>query len=385
MSGWVWRPTMSLEIKVLTSPAEFSQLAEAWNSLVREDAEDLLGLDGTSRFEWYEAILDAFPEAIEPRVVVAWKDGQVQGILPVIASPAARLSLLAPTELYGGRNGFLLARPDSEILAALLGGLDQAMPGWVSLRLTLVEGSASETVLLDAQAKRGYRLAPGPTEPSPFYAIRASSAEFLEDVAKDLRQKIKINTRKLEALGSVKILEYSKEAQADALLQAVLAIERQSWKQSAGTAISCMPQQERFYRRFFPQALRAGILFARVICLNDEPIAYNFGLCVNKVFSSLKISQVEHFEKVSPSHQLNLELINALRNTQVSYYDCMGKPELHKSRWSKATQQYSRCSYQVFNQSHAGRLAFFSNILRVAATRAKRKFTGLLPEAIKSE
>lgn len=369
---------MTIDVQIVAARTGFASLREAWNALVVDDPNDLLGCDGTSTYEWFETIVEAFPEAAQARVVVARRQGRIVGLLPVIIGESSWLGsrLLVPTELYGGRNGFLLQQSDPAVLAALLTGLNQACPAWTSLQTTLVVDSAGASVLDDFCRSSGLRVVAAEATPSPFFPVLDNPDEFLQGVAKDLRYRLKTSARKLSDLGLIRYHEYRDESQAQALLDAVLAVERQSWKHASGSAITNIPRQENFYRALFPRVLNAGILRAIVISIDDQPVAYNFGLCRAGVFSSLKISQIESLAKLSPSHLLNIELITRLRSNGVRAYDCMGKPESHKARWSDASRLYSRRQLLIFNPGLRGRLAFLAHQAQTRLAHLRSRLTG---------
>ena len=368
-----------MKTQIVSAGQGFAALRDAWNELVVDDPTGLLGLDGTSTYEWFDALLATFPEAATVRVVVVRRQGKIVGLLPAILGESAWMGsrLISPTELHGGRNGFRMRDPDSAILAALLKGLDLAWPGWVSLQTTLVAGSESETVLGGVSRSLGSRVAAGELRYSMFFPIQGNSDDFLKGVAKDLRQRIKSAPRKLAALGAVQYHEYRHESQALDLIDAVLRVERLSWKHKAGSAISNVSHQEEFYRAMFPRAMRSGLLYALVVSLDGQPVAYNFGLIRDGVFSSLKISQIESLAKLSLSHMLRFALINRLRSEGVRIIESTGMPEPYKMRWSEASQLYGRRQYLLFNRDLRGGLAF-------AAGRAKANITRLWAGAKRS-
>ena len=337
---------MTIEIEVLAAPGTYEALRDPWNELVHEDPQNLLGFDATSTYEWFEATLAAFPEAADSRVIVAREGNEIVGLLPVLIDKSKRFGprLRTPTELYGGRTGPLLRGSAPELLPALLTGLDQACPGWTTLQLTLVAGSESARTLIETCRQRGYGAVCGDPRESPFFPILATPDEFLRGIAKDVRRHLKAGENGFKKLGALQYRAYTHEHEAPALLDAVLAIERKTWKHEAGTAITRNPSQERFYRELFPRAMRSGLLHAEVLLLEQQPIAYNFGLHRGGVYSCLKHSHVQSLDKLTPSHLVNLALINNLRNRNTVTYDFMGRTERHKLRWSNANGVYARGS-----------------------------------------
>lgn len=363
---------MGFDVEVVSGSERLQALREAWDGMVCERQGGLLGLGATACFDWFEAITTAFEQASQARVVVIREGGEIAGLLPVFCTaPDARLPRLkAPTELYGGRIGLLARRLEPDLISALLGGLQQACPGWASFQITLTEGSPSALALQQWCGSRGHALVTSDRLESPYFPLCDSAEAFQAGITKGLRQLMRTSTNKFKALGELEHRQVLDEGQATELLDVVLAIERQSWKHEAGSAITRMPHQERFYRALFPRALRQGLLVAQVLNLDGTPIAYNFGLCRDGVFSCLKHSHVQAMDKLSPSYLLNLALIDALRARGVHTYDFMGLTDPHKLRWSTATQTYARSSYFVFNRNMAGRLAFFGNQIRRRLTRS---------------
>lgn len=354
---------MGFDVKVLFRREEFAALRESWDSMVHDDQAQLLGQGATATYGWFEALIEAFEQARDARVVVASEGGVVVGLLPVFCeAPSARWPRLkAPTELYGGRVGLLVRRLDQALISALIGGLQQACPGWGSFQITLTTGSPSARALDQWCQAQGYPLTTCDRRDSPYFPICDTAEAFQSGITKSLRQLMRTSSNKFKALGSLEHRQLVEECQADELLDIVLAIERRSWKHEAGSAITNSPYQERFYRALFPLALRQGHLAAHVLSLDGMPIAYNFGLSRDGVYSCLKHSHVQSLDKLSPSYLLNLALIDSLRASGVHTYDFMGLKEPHKLRWSGATQSYSRCSVFVFNRNLAGRLAFLAH------------------------
>lgn len=349
-----------MKIEILSTAQEYETLRKAWNNLVQDDPRSMLGLDATSTYEWFETILAAFPEAADSRVIVLWENNEIVGILPVIIDQSSRLGpkLLVPTETYGGRNGPLLSRSDPELLRVLLGGLNQACPGWISLQCTVVSGSESEELLSETCKNSQYKLIGGGVLESPFFPIHETRESFETGITKGLRQLLRTSSNKFKSLGELNHKAFTNEADANQLLDIVFAIERKSWKHAAGTAITTNPRQERFYVELFPRAMKSGLLHAQVLILEDKPIAYNFGLCNQNVFSCLKHSHDQTLDKLSPSYLVNLALIDNLRNKGVVGYDFMGRTEPHKLRWSNSSGLYKRRISTIYNKNIFGRMNF---------------------------
>lgn len=350
---------MDLNTVILDTAAAYQTLRNDWNRLVLEDPLNLAGQDGTSTFEWFETILASFAEASESRVIAVYRGDELQALLPLIIDRTNRIGprLRLPTELYGGRNGPIMCSAGGEVLEALLDGLDKACPGWISLQLTMLATHRHTAAFLGIVERRGHAHDRGAPRKSPFFSLQESSAVFKSGVSKSVQQMLRTSRNKFSKIGNIQFREYRHEAESTALIELVLAIERGSWKHAAGTAISTQARQEAFYRALFPLAMRHGLLLAEVLELDNIPIAYNFGLLNQQVYCCLKHSNLEIYDKLSPSYLVNESLIERLRAAGVVSFDFMGLPDAHKLRWSSQTGFYTRHTWTIFSQSPKGRLA----------------------------
>lgn len=348
---------MRVEVEVMPGRDASRRLQTRWNALVADEPNTLSGLDGTNTMEWFDSILEAFPEAEAARVIVAREGDELLGVLPVIAGTRGKLGdrLLVATERYGGRNGILFKPHREDVPRALLDGLGRVWPDWVSLQMTLVSGSENARAVSDLCSKLSYSILCGAEQESPFFPLLESRESFRKHLSKGLLQNLRTARNKSGTLGPIAFRKFQLAADAEELLQIVLTVDRLSWKHEAGTAISVLPRQENFYKAFFPRAMESGLLYAEVIFLSDQPIAYNFGLARDKVFSCLKNSFVEKFDKLSPSQLLNESMFDNLRQLGVVTYDFMGVVEPHKLQWSGLNQTYRRSVWTIFNRTAKAR------------------------------
>lgn len=359
---------MPLKFDVFTASTLPVAVEAAWDQLAADNADVVQGLDGTTGAHWFRSLTAAFPAARQARLLVARDQHGIVAILPLIpaAGRATGKHLMLASELYGGRNGFLLQRHDPTVLGDVFDNIKLAAPGWQSLRLTLVAGGPSERLLRGLTDSLGYKTIVETSLQSPYFPLLENDALFSAGVSKSLKQTIRTSRNKLLQLGEVVFAEIGGPAFAAQAINDVLAIERGSWKQAAGSAITCNLEQEAFYAAIFKAAPTAGQLFGLVCYVNETPIAYNFGLLRSGIYSCLKHSNRDDYQAYSPGQYLNSILIERLRARSVVVYDFMGKPEPHKLRWSPQTEIYNRLPILVYNRSLAGRVAFGARVLKRA-------------------
>ena len=351
---------MDLHTEVLQYHDGFESLRSDWDRLVSRNSTSMQGHDGTSSFVWFVALLASFPEARKVKVVVIRERGEVVGLMPVVATKSWAVfpKLYVLTMLYGGRNGLILQQPRDDVLIALLSGLQCAFPRWQYIRMQVVDGSESDALLLNARTSLGYQRLGESSWRSPYFPVYEDVNYFYSKMSKGLRQRIKGAPVKFLSCGDLSYQEINDAAAHESVIEAILEVEQASWKQVAGTAITCQPMQEKFYRALFPLALENGLLYGQILRLNAKPIAFNFGLIQSGVFSSLKHSQTTEYERFSASHLLNSEIVSKLRTLGVKTYDFMGQSESHKLQWSGDTKFYERHEISIFNASSVGRISY---------------------------
>lgn len=347
---------------------DLAGLKMAWNEMVKEDPVTLLGMDGSSTIEWFLVIRAALNEARNAKVLVLGDSTDPLGIFPVVQEGlnplGARLAMA--TEVLGGRNGFLLARQDPQLLRDFLAKLPLLFGRWLSLRCTLVVGSPSEQLLIDTCRSLGYRLVATPSWESPYFPIFTDDNTFMAHVSKSLKQNMRTSLNKYRNQFAIRYKDYLRDSDPDELIDHVLRIEQQSWKHEKGDAVSNSPRQERFHRELFRIGLPAGLVVGKVMFADEMPIAFNIGIIHQSVFSCLKHSNIESHSKFSPNYLLNLELIRTLRNMGIVSYDYKGRPAPHKMRWSDLCSTYQRRRWTIFPPDLRGNIDLF-----VQSTRKK--------------
>lgn len=363
-----------MQIDILQDPDDIAGLAADWDALVRDQADAALGLDATAGLVWLDALRQAHLRECDLRVVVARQTGSVVGLLPVVAGPRSllgrRLSMAALP--YCGRAAPIVGRFDGEAGAVLLGGLDRACAEWASLDLVVTQGSPLQQWL-----QLGGRLfdpAFAPAIESPCFPLGPTPEAFWSACSKSTRQQVRTSRNKLQATGEVEMrLVTACESQGRLLIDDVLAIERASWKHDAGTAITHHPQQEAFYRAWFPLAAQAGQLVAALLYVGGRPVAHNFGFLRDGVYCCLKHSHDQAFDKASPVYPLTAFLIDELMARGAHTFDYMGVSEPHKWRWSPATRSYTRLRVRLYRNSVRGHAQAALDRLRAQAVQALRR------------
>ena len=321
--------------------------------MVNDDANTLSGMDATALFEWSEAVMLSLAKHHDLHLVCGYQGAELVGILPVAIerSPDRHPALRAPTDFYAGRSGLLLRGADAKVLAALLEGIGRFAPGWRSYALVVLQGSQSDEVLTQLPGLSGFRVRRGSLLESPAFPLLANEDEFRKAMSKNHFQSLRKASNRGRASNDFEIEVFDTEARSAELLQHVLQVDAQSWKESSGTSITANPLQIEFYTQALPTLARAGVLMAAVLLHKGQPAAYNFGVCRDGVYCCLKLSYVQELAFFSPGRVITAVLIDLMRERGIRTYDFMGQPDAYKMQWSRSSRSYLRYSARIFNHS----------------------------------
>lgn len=360
----------SAEARVFRTTEELTAIADDWNRLVQDCPENTVsGLDGTNTADWILSLRASLLQQQEVELLCTYRSGSLSGVLPIVAErrPVLGVALTCATNAYSGRSGFVVSQQNGGNVETLLEGCDQVWPDWISLDVDTVVGSPTHHAL----SRLDWRAVDRSTDPvvSPVFPLPASPTEYWAACSQNTRQNVRKSTNKLKAMGRVEYALLTDVSQVDKMLSEIMLVEQHSWKHGAGTAISRHPEQESFYRAYFPRASERGVLMVALMYLDGVPVAHHFGILRNGVFSCLKHSFDHSLERASPAYALMAFLIDQLIQRGVRAFDFMGRSESFKLRWSHDVREYRQINLRVYRDSLAGRIARELDRLRSLAAR----------------
>lgn len=356
-----------MQVDVIRDRAGFDRLQADWNRLLAEDCAAPSGMDATSGFAWASALLDSFLAGQDWFIAVARDQSGVAGILPVCrrtpetaAFPAPR-TLCPITSLHGGRNGFLVRNGAPEILYRLIDCLIERVPSWDLLGFHVVDDSRSAQMLVALPGAIRFAIRRQGSRSSPFLLLPENADAWIASMKPSLRQSLNRHRRQLEKLGSLRFELFRDPADVPRYREAMMAVERTSWKQAAGTSIACKPEQERFYRALLPHAARGGQWLSGLLTLDGEPIAHRLSIASHGVALGLKTSYVETMKKYSPASVLQWMYLQHVHALGIRCFDFSGEAESHKMQWTDDT--YRLTGMRLFRPTVRGRIARLRNRL----------------------
>lgn len=333
-------------------------LADEWLALALGSLADSRDLDVTTTAEWSEALCHSHLHGAAGRVALARAGGELSGLFPYYRS-VERVrgircrKLNALSQLYSGRNR-LLAQDPAQFAEQLFEALLAGEATWDWLCLTLVDGSESHRALAAAAARRGFPLETVAVSDSPYIDLPGSWDTYFDSLSKKFRWLLRNSRKKLSEEGELGYRLYASPEEVAPFLDAMYDIEKGSWKETSGTSITANEMQRAFYERFSPAAAARGWLRGHVLSLNQEPIAYIYGIRLGPVFHDLKESYKLAMRDHSPGHVLKTFALPDLIAEGVTRYDFCGKCDDFKMKWTALT--YRRRDLTVHRRTPRARL-----------------------------
>jgi len=341
-------------LRVASGYEECASLRTAWNEIVAAQSTDISHLDVTCSFEWTMTLWRNHLEKKPQKVLVLESDGEVSAILPLhqfrkqIHGLPCRV--VAPfTELYSGRAGFLLREPHGTQFGALFAALNDAVKDWDAFQFTLVENSLQQQEFLAWQRDTSAACEEINKQTSPYIVLQENWEQHFASLPKKFRSTIRNGEKRMRERGQLEYREFRQDSDLDFFSAAALEIERDSWKEAAGTSLTANRLQEAFHTDLLKSAAQNGWLSGHLLLLDGEPVAYVHGLLYNGIFLDLKESYKSRYREMSPGHVLKAFAFESLYAHRARIYDFMGACEDYKMKWTDKT--YSRVTYLLYSRT----------------------------------
>ncbi|MDP4302779.1 GNAT family N-acetyltransferase [Leptothrix discophora] len=335
--------------QLLTWSDAMPRLAEAWRALWREQgARPDLGPD------WAEALIVGHAVDRQELLLATGhdQDGALAWVWPLRRQRVRRAGMswrkLGPLlNLYGLHEGMLavdeaVAREQAWTL------LQSQRLAWDWLEIdALVDDDAALADWRQWATRTGVRQVIEPMHRSPWLPRSGTLAEMLPSLSNNMRRNVRVALRELDAGlapgGGLTWSTFETVDRMPALLEAVLSIERRSWKHAAGSAISTRDWEERFYRSLLHSLGQAGQVIGHVLCKDGVPIAHAIDLRSSGRVYGVKSSHDQAHDRLAPGRML---LAGTLRryfdDAAVIEYDFLGDDEAYKLAWNPQVRRHQR-------------------------------------------
>lgn len=353
-----------MQVELLRAPLDLKPFEADWERLFRARPHE-----PSVSFEWTRALLDHHLDpGDEPGLLVFRRNGDVCALVPLVREPGRLVGLPLTTlralpERSNTHSDLLCEQMDEDLIVSLLDACRTHAPGWDVMRFTrVVEGSDLDRALSGALSqcagRNRFRLEP----PSFFLTLPDRYETYLNARSGKFRNYLRRMEKGLQALGSVRFRRTGSSEALVADYEALLNVERESWKHGHGTAISAVDHQQAFYGAMAAGALDAGRLHLTFLELDGVPVAYNLGLLAHGRYFYLKTSFREACRRSGVATIARARLIRMLIEQGIREFDFPGEPYEWEAQWTNELRWHR--SVVISNDTTAGRLYHAIRLVR---------------------
>lgn len=255
-------------------------------------------------------------------------------------------------------------------LASLLHETDTAWD--VCLFPSVIRGSPLAAALDEIAAERSWIVVRYPGEESPYLPLEGTWDAFLAAKSGNFRYNLRRKERGLAKAGKLTERWFESPDDVDALWQAMLSVESESWKVGHGMAISSSPVEQRYYERLLPFLAEQGALLAHAAYLDGEPVAYSLCYRWRGRIGQMKTSFRERHSSLSPGLFVNSRTIERAFAEGASEFDFLGDRMPHKMHWTDRVRAHD--DFYIFGRSVRGRVVGWLKRLRSRFARERQRF-----------
>lgn len=261
----------------------------AWTSLVAD-----AGLNPTLAPDWMDVAIESHGYAADVVVAVAHDDTGVCGVMPVRSHvkfvrglPARVVDVGASPVVY---HRAAISRDVTP--AAIADLIAVSLPErWDVLRMSDVPAAGPTAAAFDLLAqRRGWHVTPLVGERSPYLPIEVPWDDYVRTLSRKIRTNLNRSLRKPLEIPGTEMRWYETGADTAQLLDAILSVERTSWKQPLGRSIAARPVETDYHRRLLALLAATDRLMANVLYADGRPIAYALGCLDGRWAGHLKTS-----------------------------------------------------------------------------------------------
>jgi CelD/BcsL family acetyltransferase involved in cellulose biosynthesis len=295
----------------------------------------------TTSLEWTRALVHNYVRPDDRAFVVRLeRGGQAVGFVPLLARTIRvlrqRYVRLTPiSEIFNTHSDLLLLDAGAQAIDVLLDALRRLDVRWDCFRMSrlLQENPIGSQLTERARAGR-WICETRQSRPAYHLPLPATFDEYFAARSAKFRNHARRVEKKLRAAGALRVVEITDRAAFEASYDALLQIERASWKESRGISIPAVSHRTAFYREWAPAAAAAGRLHVQLLMLDGEPIAHNIGYVTRGCYYYLKTSYAAARRPLGPATFLRLRLIERLIARGITRIDMPGNPYDWERQWT---------------------------------------------------
>jgi CelD/BcsL family acetyltransferase involved in cellulose biosynthesis len=371
--------------EILTGGREIiGKVSADWTALCEEGASN----QPFFRPEWFASFVKNFEN--EFMLLTVRRGGKLSAVLPLAKKkgslhgvPARKLQAVfnANTQRFD-----LVHEADEskrkETVEALWKEIKK-QGNWDVLEMRLVHKESWLKDLLALAESENYRTGIWQMDGAPFVRLPEgeNKAKLIEDYfksfSKNRRQILGKKLRRLEKLGNVEFCVtrgYSAE-----LMRKYFALEAQSWKARAGTAVTSDEKVARLHDDFARAVAERNALFIYELKLDGKTIAMYISIMYDRQTIGWKMSFDEEYARFSPGNLLLWEVLKGCIENDSPELDMLSPATDNKKFW--ATGEREHVAFYIFRRGLVGSLLWKWKFSVISRLRKFKKKTPLKAES----
>lgn len=348
---------MKLQIETHGSMRELESARSEWNRIVLAGSGEI-----SLTHEWFQALEESHFAGRPLHYLTLSDAGRLRGAFPVFAEktfycklPARKLNFIS--NAYCNHNDLILdtGEESEAALRQLMPALGAHAGRWDLIEIDEVMTDSPRMATLERVCRElGYPVIKLDISNSPYIPLGPDFDLVYRTLRSgDSRRKLRKLEESLRAQDGFRIRYVSEPEAVAETMEAILRIERGSWKANEKTDIASHPHQVSFYTRFAQLAATAGWLDIALLSTAAGPMAYEYNLRFGKRCFHLKGSYDAAFKNHSPSKVLKKEVLRTCCEKGVEEYDYTGQEQEHKLEWTDKMRKHQR--WWIFNRGWYGR------------------------------
>lgn len=349
---------MKLQIESHRSIRDLAPARDEWNRAVLHGPGEI-----SLTHEWFQALEESHFAGKSLLYLTMSEADRLRGVLPVFAEktfyckfPARKLSFMS--NAYCNHNDLILDDgADAEaILRQLMPALDTHAGRWDLIEIDEVMADSPRMAALERVCRElGYPVLKLDISNSPYIPLGPDFETVYRALRSgDSRRKLRKLEESLRRMEGFEIRYVTQPEAVARTMEAILGIERASWKAAEKTDIASHPHQIVFYSRFAELAAASGWLHIALLSTAAGPMAYEYNLYFGKKCSHLKGSYDAGSREHSPSKVLKKEVLRTCCEDGMQEYDYTGQEQEHKLEWTDKMRVHQY--WLIFNRGWYGRM-----------------------------
>ncbi len=283
-----------LHIEKVSTVSELTRYEDEWRSLVHRSAEASV----FDTCEWVTSWLECFWEDKPISFLFVRDEGSLVGVAPLLDDRAGNIRCGLNWNCYWVK--VLCASNVATILEALFNHLQKQRP---RCRLAFPQVSATGSlvrILPQIAIRHGMHTLLAKAASSPCVRVTGDWESYVRSQSRNTARQVKRKVSRFDSAGHSEWVIVDDVDQLDQATEDLLYIEKNSWKEEAGTSLAAREREARCHFTFALKAAKCGWLRLYLLYLDSRPIAHILGVVLRNHYYSLKTSYHSAYRHLAP-------------------------------------------------------------------------------------